>query len=37
VRSLSPPDATGGAQMIDGGPAAAAARIAEIVRDRLSA
>ena len=35
-RGLAPPDRGGGAEMIEGGPAEVAARIAEIVRDRTA-
>jgi electron transfer flavoprotein beta subunit len=36
VRSMAPPEAGGGAEMLNGSPAAVAERIAEIVRDRMS-
>jgi electron transfer flavoprotein beta subunit len=36
VRSLAPPDAGGGAEMLNGSPSAVAQRIAEIVRERMS-
>ncbi len=36
VRSLAPPAAGGGAEMLNGSPAAVAQRIAEIVRERMS-
>jgi electron transfer flavoprotein beta subunit len=36
VRSMTPPDAGGGAQMLNGSPSAVAERIAEIVKERMS-
>jgi electron transfer flavoprotein beta subunit len=36
VRSMKPPEADGGAEMLNGSAAAVAERIAEIVRDRMS-
>jgi electron transfer flavoprotein beta subunit len=37
TRSLAPPEKGGGAEMLSGSPAEVAARIAEIVRERVSA
>jgi electron transfer flavoprotein beta subunit len=36
VRSIAPPEAGGGAEMLNGSPSAVAERIAEIVKDRMS-
>ena len=36
VRSMAPPEAGGGAEMLNGSPSAVAERIASIVRDRMS-
>jgi electron transfer flavoprotein beta subunit len=36
TRSLAPPDAGGGAEMLNGSPAAVAERIAEIVKERMT-
>ncbi|MGH2762434.1 MAG: electron transfer flavoprotein subunit beta/FixA family protein [Thermoleophilaceae bacterium] len=36
VRSISPPEAGGGAEMLNGSPAAVAERIAEIVKERMT-
>ena len=36
VRSMAPPDTGGGAEMLDGSPAAVAERIAEIVKEQMT-